>query len=101
MSNPTQTAIELAYNAAPESWKERAWELCLTFAARMAHSGESWTAEQMRQYCKDRGLPDREPRAFGGILQSLSRDGCIVAMGWEETSNPRAHKRMVRKWRSL
>jgi hypothetical protein len=101
MNNPTQVAIDRAYEAAPDSWKEQAWELCLSFAARMSHSGETWTAEQLRRYCADRGLPDREPRAFGGILQSLSRDGCIVASGWEETSNPRAHKRLVRKWRSL
>lgn len=96
-----QASIDSAYQAAPESWKDKAWELCLTFAVRMAHSGEAWTAEQMRRYCADRGLPEREPRAFGGILQSLSRDKCIVAVGWEETSNPRAHKRMVRKWRSV
>lgn len=97
----TQTAIDAAYNAAPDNWKEQAWELSLSFAARMSHSGEPWTAEELRRYCADRGLPKREPRAFGGILQSLSRDGCIVHQGWTETSNPRAHKRLVRKWRSL
>jgi hypothetical protein len=31
MNNPTQVAIDRAYEAAPDSWKEQAWELCLTF----------------------------------------------------------------------
>ena len=91
-------AIEQAYRAALEAWKEAARDAIREVARHRAHFTtdavwtllDHWDVERVR-----------EPRAIAGVLRAAVADGEIEATGELRNSVlPRGHRRRVMVYRS-
>ena len=60
-----------------------------------------FSSELVRRYAEAKGLsPAPDPRAWGNAFKRAMRAGVITSAGYEQSSQPQAHCRPVRIWRS-
>jgi hypothetical protein len=90
--------IDQAIEHAGGKWAVRATTIAVEYARRNRH----FTATHVRLHAESIGLeapPDA--RAWGSILQQMSRANQIRPIGWERNIESRAHCRPTRVWESL
>ncbi len=88
--------IKRAEDHPHDDWKQSARDGLELLAA----TGKEFTSEDIRALIPV-DITTHEPRALGGIVRKFLADGCIVSVGFRESSNPQAHCRPVRVFRGV
>jgi len=83
-------------------WSEIAYAALETYARGAAGFGVLFTAEDVREWAEEQGLPTpTEQRAWGGIFQRASRAKLIEPTGvFVVARDPKVHCNNIRQWRS-
>lgn len=80
-------------------WSEMA--LCL-LSEFLSSKKTSFLAEEYRLFARAKGLPKPpHDRAFGAIFVTAARRGMITRVGYEATTNPKAHRTPASLWRAV
>ena len=80
-----------------DGWTSRAllWvQIFLTI-----HGNKPFMGEDVRNYASERGF-DKPPhlRAWGYVIRTAAKQGIIRPAGYQQTSNPLAHKAVANLW---
>lgn len=88
------SGIRIAIEHAGEEWVDKAMK-----ALELYPGVDKFMIEELRAWAYAHGL-ERPPheRAWGGITTRAVRKGWIVRVGYEQTSNPLAHKTPAAMW---
>lgn len=90
------SAADHADRTAP-GWTARAE----AFVVEYARLHPVFSSELVRRYAEAKGLPAApDPRAWGNAFKRAMRTDVITSAGYEQSSQPQAHCRPVRIWRS-
>lgn len=96
----TNDAIDRAYVAANPEWKRLVYGVLKALAQKQA----TVTTDQLWDALDEMGaIPEqREPRALGGVVRCLVRDGVLApSLEYKLCARPSMHKRPIRVWKSL
>ena len=91
-----ELAIEEAYAAANEKWKENAEKRLYYLAKRRLF----FTSEDILSYLDAKGIKTRNNSALGAIMRNAARNGIIEPAGYETAVRASRHKAPIRKWKS-
>lgn len=99
MNHPLFDYAQAALDAAPPAWRSAARSAVLHLAATMPNG---FDADHVWRELEDRRAPiPPEPRALGGVLKSLSREGRIRKTGaYRESRRAVNHGRPIPVWRA-
>jgi hypothetical protein len=77
-------------------WSERTYELFLEY---LEIKKGGFLGEDFRGWASKRGNPEPPSlRAYGHVLVRAAKEGLIYKIGYERTSNPKAHKTPSTLW---
>lgn len=76
----------------PEEWKAA----CRLAIARLASTGETFTAEDVR---KQIGDPPNHANAMGAQFIGAAKEGIIQKVGYAQPMRPSSHARCIASWR--
>lgn len=109
-----EAGAQQAADASGPDWQDRAMEVFDRFivdleveiASRVMnhpsvdlHRMVTFTSEDIRNYAENSGLPQPpDPRAWGQILLTASKEGRIVKAGYTTSKNRHAHCRPIAQW---
>lgn len=73
---------------------------CLSFAIIwVTKQFKAFTSEDLKEaYYSAGNDPPNEPRVYGSIFNSLSKQGLIFKHDWVYSKNPISHARPIRSW---
>jgi len=90
-----QKAVDNAEDKHP-SWSDCALSLLVQYP------NDEFMAEQVREFARNRGLPDPpSKRAWGAIIAKAKKMGIIIHVRYDRVSNPKAHRTPASVWRIL
>jgi len=87
-------------NAVIESWSDRAAAMLREYGQTSAEVGATFTAEDVRGFAEDNGLPAApDARAWGVVIMRARRAGLIKHAGYETSKSPTRHHGITSAWR--
>lgn len=78
-----------------ESWSQKAYNLLITYIQRQ---DRPWLAEKFREDTKYLLPAPPSKRAFGAIIVKAVKAGLIKRVGYEQVTNPKAHRATASLW---
>jgi len=82
------------------SWSERAAALLREYGQTSAEVGVTFTAEDVRGFAEDKGLPAApDSRSWGAVIMRARNAGLIKHAGYETSKSPTRHHGITSAWR--
>lgn len=82
-----------------EQWSDKAYYLLGEYIDLIGGAGACLTAEMVRFYSEEQGLPKPpDGRAWGAVMLKAARSGRIFRNGWVTASDPKSHGNPTTLW---